>query len=147
MNSYQDRLTHLEDQIQTAMQLIKTLDLRLSGSLDSLKHHQGQINPHEHLTLFTAKQHAVLQMLCEGISTSDMSGVLSVSESTIKVHLRSIMRKTALRSRQSVAAWYHEIIVHTAPDQYLKYTTIPIDWYANRKTYEDVTRFLKTKVR
>ena len=115
MNSYHDRLTHLEDQIQKAMQLIKTLNLRLPDSLDTPTDHQAEINPHVHLTLFTAKQHAVLQMIYERISTSEMSEILSVSESTIKVHLRSIMRKTSLRSRQSVAAWYHDIIVHTAP--------------------------------
>ncbi|MBZ0276166.1 MAG: response regulator transcription factor [Anaerolineae bacterium] len=59
----------------------------------------------EEVDALTTREIEVLQLLGEGGSNRDIASSLSVSENTIKYHVRNILSKLHLRSRSQVAAY------------------------------------------
>ena len=53
----------------------------------------------------TDRERDVLQLLVEGATNRDISRLLSITENTVKVHLRNILDKLHLRNRQQAAAF------------------------------------------
>ncbi|RPF71177.1 LuxR C-terminal-related transcriptional regulator [Aurantiacibacter spongiae] len=54
----------------------------------------------------TARQCEVLDLLVKGHSNKTIAQMLSISESTVKVHVRAIMAESGLRNRTQIAAHY-----------------------------------------
>lgn len=127
--------------------------IRIEAKLDVLlgKQHQQPQNQNppnimKELLSFTPKQHAVIQMIWGNADTETMADIMKVSISTIKVHIRGIMRKTGFKSRAQIAMMAEELLAVDA-SVYLRTAGIPNDWYSNRRNYEDYTSMLREKVR
>jgi DNA-binding NarL/FixJ family response regulator len=52
----------------------------------------------------TARQWQVLDLLCEGRSTEEIAGTLSVSAETVRSHVKGIFRRLNVRSREEAVA-------------------------------------------
>ena len=95
---------------------------------------------------FTPKQHAVMQMVWHNNSTEYMAEAMDVSISTIKVHIRGIMKKTGYKTRAQIAMLADEMM--SIPEEaYRRQSGIPRDWCENMLAYPEVTNMLREKVR
>lgn len=95
---------------------------------------------------FTPKQHAVIQMVWHNKSTDDMAEAMDVSISTIKVHIRGIMRKTGYKTRAQIAMLADEMM-SIPSEAYRRQSGIPKDWCENMSGYPEITNMLREKVR
>jgi DNA-binding NarL/FixJ family response regulator len=135
------------------MERIEELLIRIEAKLDVLlSNKQSQTTPVEDRSIikdllsFTPKQHAVIQMVWGNVATEAMADVLGVSISTIKVHIRGVMRKTGYKSRAQIAMMAEEMLGMDAV-AYERGAGIPQDWYVNRDKHETHTKMLQQKVR
>ena len=99
------------------------------------------------LMLFTPKQHAVMQMICAGMGTDEMAEMLAVTPSTIKVHIRGVMRKASLRTRAQIVMHYRDIVEHQDEKDYRRFAGIPKDWAERPGEYPKETEMLRVKSR
>ncbi|MDH1699902.1 response regulator [Acinetobacter johnsonii] len=53
----------------------------------------------------TSRELQVIQMISEGLSNKMIAHKLSITESTVKVHVKHILNKTGLRTRVEAAVW------------------------------------------
>ena len=53
----------------------------------------------------SAREQAVLDHLAQGLSNKEIARALSISDSTVKVHVKAILRKSRARNRTEVATW------------------------------------------
>jgi len=135
------------------MERIEERLVRIEAKLDVLLgNKQSQTTPSKDKSLvktlltFTPKQHAVIQMVWANIDTEAMARILEVSTSTIKVHIKGIMRKTGFKSRAQIAMMAEELMAMDA-GAYERGSGIPSDWFINRDSYEAHTKMLQQKVR
>lgn len=96
---------------------------------------------------FTAKQHAVIQMIHNGYTTAAMAEALDVAEGTVKVHISSIMKRMQMRSRSQVPALYEEWMDTMPPDLYLRQSGIPMGWATDPSKHTEITSQLRIKLR
>ena len=96
---------------------------------------------------FTPKQHAVIQMIWQGFSTEDMANMLEVSEATIKVHIRGVMRRAGIKTRAQIAMKAERCMREMSDEEYKRTSGIPKDWCERPDNYKDTTKMLRTKVR
>jgi len=54
---------------------------------------------------FTSREHEVLGLLAEGLSNKHIARELDLSEGTVKVHVKHILKKLGLHSRLEAALW------------------------------------------
>lgn len=146
MDNDKDRITALERELSEIKGMIKVI-MGMYRQEPVQVPVQVETRSHIDLTPFTPKQHAVLQLLCDGKSTAEMSEILCVTESTIKVHLRSIMDKREVRTRALLAIWYSEVMANVDPIEYEKRAGIPLDWHMHHEEYREITAMLQAKVR
>ena len=135
------------------MERIEERLIRIEAKLDVLlggKQSQPTLSSDKSLVktllTFTPKQHAVIQMVWANVDTDTMAEILAVSTSTIKVHIRGIMRKTGFKSRAQIAMMGEELLGVDAI-AYERSSGIPSDWFVNRINYEAHTKMLQQKVR
>ena len=135
------------------MERIEERLIRIEAKLDVLlSGKQSQPTPVKDRSLvkellsFTPKQHAAIQMVWANVDTETMAETLGVSISTIKVHIRGVMRKTGFKSRAQIAMMAEEMLGMDAT-AYERGAGIPQDWYVNRDKYETHTKMLQQKVR
>ena len=93
----EDSFAELLQGIQAALKgqryISRRLDIkRINRMLDRF----GPGMPHEALT---TREHEVLQMAAEGLTSSQIANVLSISPRTVEMHRGNLMRKLALRSQ------------------------------------------------
>ena len=96
---------------------------------------------------FTAKQHAVIQMIHSGYTTASMAEALEVAEGTIKVHISSVMKRMQMRSRSQIPAIYEEWMDNMPPDLYLRQSGIPMGWATDPSQHTEITSQLRIKMR
>ncbi|MCF8708253.1 response regulator transcription factor [Rhizorhapis sp. SPR117] len=68
-----------------------------------------QIHEHEagvHEGILTPRQRDVLLLLAQGLSNKAIAGNLTISESTVKVHIRAIMERTGMLNRTQIVAHF-----------------------------------------
>ena len=63
------------------------------------------------LPLFTERQFAVIEMLRQGKANKVIAHELNMRESTVKVHIRNIMRKLSASNRTQVAYLYQSMML------------------------------------
>lgn len=54
----------------------------------------------------TEREWQTLQLIAKGMSNRMISQTLAIKEATVKVHVRRLLKKLALRSRLEASAWY-----------------------------------------
>ncbi len=82
----------------------KEVEQALSGSVVHWSNHPAKANkPAAQLPLLTERQQAVLTHLCQGDPNKTIAKKLNLTETTVKVHVREIMRKLGVFNRTQVA--------------------------------------------
>ena len=67
------------------------------------------------LQQFTSRQVSVIRSLCRGRSNKVIAYDLNMCESTVKVHVRNIMRKIKARNRTEVAVMFKSLVEDAQP--------------------------------
>lgn len=57
----------------------------------------------------TARQHEVLRLLCDGLTTSGIAEQLVLSEETVRNHIKAALRQLGARSRLEAVIWWHRL--------------------------------------
>jgi two-component system, NarL family, nitrate/nitrite response regulator NarL len=70
------------------------------SSFDSL-----QRKVHVRVPLLTNREREVLSLVGQGQVNKDIASTLSISENTVKVHMRNVLKKVCLHTRGEAAAW------------------------------------------
>ena len=60
---------------------------------------------HVQVPLLTNREREVLALVGKGQVNKDIASTLSISENTVKVHMRNVMKKVCLHTRGEAAAW------------------------------------------
>ena len=55
----------------------------------------------------TKREQEILNHLCAGMSNKAIARELNISDSTVKVHIKHLLRKFNLKSRLEIAVWAH----------------------------------------
>lgn len=62
----------------------------------------------ERLAMLTERETQTLTLLAHGLSNKLIARDLDISEGTVKVYVKSLMRKLKMRSRLELATWVHQ---------------------------------------
>jgi two-component system nitrate/nitrite response regulator NarL len=98
----------------TAENLVKAISLVADGELvlsPQMANHvlnafEGlQKKVHVRVPLLTNREREVLSLVGKGQVNKDIASTLSISENTVKVHMRNVMKKVCLHTRGEAAAW------------------------------------------
>jgi DNA-binding NarL/FixJ family response regulator len=60
---------------------------------------------HVRVPLLTHREREILSLVGRGQLNKDIAATLSISENTVKVHMRNVMKKVCLHTRGEAAAW------------------------------------------
>jgi DNA-binding NarL/FixJ family response regulator len=96
------------DNLMKAIVLIDDGDLVLSPQMANnvLNAFDGlQKKVHVRVPLLTNREREVLALVGKGQVNKDIAAILSISENTVKVHMRNVMKKVCLHTRGEAAAW------------------------------------------
>lgn len=63
------------------------------------------------MTELSRRQHEVMKLLCQGYSNKKLAETLDLTESTVKVHIRHILRVLGCNNRTEAALWYYKAYV------------------------------------
>jgi two-component system nitrate/nitrite response regulator NarL len=77
---------------------VETEQPRISPSL------QSDV-PHPLTTALTQREHCILQLLANGYSNKAIARTLSLTDATVKVHIKNLLRKTGTVNRTQAAIW------------------------------------------
>lgn len=98
----------------TLENLVRTIIMVAGGELvvspqmatDVLKAFDGlQKKIHVRVPLLTHREREILSLVGRGKVNKDIAATLSISENTVKVHMRNVMKKVCLHTRGEAAAW------------------------------------------
>ncbi len=64
--------------------------------------------PHSPFALLTERELDVLQEVARGLSNKQIASTLHISEETVKVHIRNLLRKLNVRSRVAATVLFFE---------------------------------------
>ncbi|MBS7739701.1 MAG: response regulator transcription factor [Chelatococcus sp.] len=73
--------------------------------------HSQTVSKNNGNSLFTVRQAAVVGALRQGKANKRIAYELNMQESTVKVHVRNIMRKLKAKNRTEVAVLTHELFL------------------------------------
>ena len=68
---------------------------------------RGQSNGHAPVSELTDREMEVARLIAEGLTNSDIAGLLKISERTADAHVEHIRNKLGLRHRTQIAVWAH----------------------------------------
>jgi len=101
------------DQLVHAVRVVAGGDALLAPSVtrrliaDFTRQHPANWRPPTTLGPLTAREHEILQLIARGLSNTEISDTLTISEQTTKTHISHILAKLNLRDRaQAVIAAY-----------------------------------------
>jgi two-component system nitrate/nitrite response regulator NarL len=58
--------------------------------------------------LLTMREREVLECLADGLNNKTIARNLGISDTTVKVHVKNVLRKLNLTSRLEAAVWKHK---------------------------------------
>ncbi|MCH1929459.1 response regulator [Shewanella sp. A25] len=90
-------------QLKTAMQGQQVISEEVAEYLDELK---SAPEAEAWLTSLTPRELQILEQLAEGLSNRMISEQLHISEGTVKVHVKNLLRKANAKSRTEMAVRY-----------------------------------------
>jgi DNA-binding NarL/FixJ family response regulator len=106
-SGYITRDTSLENLVK-AIGLVDEGELVLSPQVANnvLSAFDGlQKKVHVRVPLLTHREREILSLVGRGQVNKDIAAMLSISENTVKVHMRNVMKKVCLHTRGEAAAW------------------------------------------
>ena len=56
----------------------------------------------------TPRERDILKLIAQGLSNKMIARKLDITESTVKVHVKHLLKKMKLKSRVEVAVWVHQ---------------------------------------
>lgn len=78
---------------------------RLTALLAEALRNQKQTEQQPDFTSLTPREQEILRLIAEGLSNKMIARKLDISEGTVKVHVKHLLKKLGLRSRVEVAVW------------------------------------------
>jgi two-component system nitrate/nitrite response regulator NarL len=99
---------HLLDRVRAALAgetvIGEALAARLAGALRQ-EAQDASGGPRRDLSLLTEREQQVLRCLADGQSNKRIARTLSITEGTVKVHVKNLLKKLGFRSRVEAAVW------------------------------------------
>ena len=96
-----------EQKAETEIDLLRAIRTDIAGLRAELNDIKAQVmNGHAlppQVPKLSQRQHAILERLCRGESNKVIGRTLNLPESTVKVHVRELMRKLSVDNRTQVA--------------------------------------------
>ena len=125
---------------------------RLEAKIDMLLRPPETSHPEENstdvvlLSMFTTKQHAILQMLVRDASTEEIAKRLKVSTNTIKTHLTMIGRKIGVQRRAAVISRLAPIMNRVNDLAYIEASGgLPKNWDRNYSEEDPINAMVENK--
>jgi two-component system nitrate/nitrite response regulator NarL len=91
--------------IRKAVQGTLVISDHLAQLLAKALREDEKIAQQDPLSLLTAREREILQCIARGQSNKQIANVLLISEGTVKVHVKHLLKKLNLHSRTEAAVW------------------------------------------
>ena len=95
----------LQSKLQSVMQGQIVLDQNLSEKLASSIRQDQNAPPKEEDVSLTNREREILELIAAGKSNKLIARDLSISDGTVKVHVKNLLRKLKVHSRLEAAVW------------------------------------------
>ena len=95
----------LLDQLHQAAVGRMVISDRLTALLAEALRNQKPTEQQPDFTSLTPREQEILRQIAEGLSNKMIARKLDISEGTVKVHVKHLLKKLGLRSRVEVAVW------------------------------------------
>lgn len=66
---------------------------------------KGETSKTSLLAKLTSREHEILKLIAKGLSNKQIARDLDISDGTVKVHVKHVLKKLGLRSRVEAAVW------------------------------------------
>jgi two-component system nitrate/nitrite response regulator NarL len=96
------------------------IDESVSAQLASALRNESRVPPVDQVG-FTNREAQIVLLIAEGNSNKAIARELGISDGTVKVHVKNVLRKVNLSTRLEIAVWAFE---HDYPNQYKKQRTL-----------------------
>ncbi len=93
-------LERLKEAVNGKMVISEKLTHVLIGAL-----RKGDNSRAQQLAKLTSREHEILKLIAKGLSNKLIARELDISDGTVKVHVKHILKKLALKSRVEAAVW------------------------------------------
>lgn len=93
----------LIQKVQEAANGQLVVDDRLAGVLASVLRPDSQSD--DPLDTLTARERRILELIADGLSNKLIARELGITDSTVKVHVKHLLKKLEMRSRLEAAVW------------------------------------------
>lgn len=97
----EDTLDYLRQAASGKMAISERLTELLAHALRHEASHPGDLNQ----AGLTAREDQILKLIAQGLSNKMIARNLDITEGTVKVHVKHLLKKLNLRSRVEVAVW------------------------------------------
>lgn len=98
------------------------------------------------LSMFTTKQHAIIQMLARDAATEEIAKRLKVSSNTIKTHLTMIGRKIGVQRRAAIISRLAPILNRVNDLAYIEASGgLPKNWDRNYSEGDPINDLVENK--
>ncbi len=91
--------------IRKAMQGKLVISERLTQLLANALRNEARQQGDGELTPLTSREQEILEQIANGMSNKRIAGALGISEGTVKVHVKHLLKKLNLHSRTEAAVW------------------------------------------
>jgi len=95
----------MDDELVMPAQCIKRPQREMAVANDTRAPRLLDDSPARRCRMLSAKEAAILHHLAHGASNKVIARKLAITEATVKVHMRSILRKTLVKNRTQAAIW------------------------------------------
>ncbi len=93
------------ESINKALQGTVVISERLTQLLAKALRDEEKLTDESELTPLTSREQEILEQIANGMSNKRIAQELSISEGTVKVHVKHLLKKLNLHSRTEAAVW------------------------------------------
>jgi len=93
------------ESIRKALQGTLVISERLTQLLAKALRDEDKLTDSDDLTPLTTREQEILQQIANGMSNKRIAQALNISEGTVKVHVKHLLKKLNLHSRTEAAVW------------------------------------------
>ena len=91
--------------IRKALQGTLVISERLTQLLAKALRDEESVSERPEATALTAREQQILEQIANGMSNKRIASALGISEGTVKVHVKHLLKKLNLHSRTEAAVW------------------------------------------